>query len=148
MDISAREKNIWIELAITGVVSVYYFYNSFRLSGWTEIASYEMGLLVRDVIILSIVASIALYALFARENPEQKDERDSAIESRGNAFAYYSLTVLCCLLIGTIMLSEGIFLLGKTSAINGPVVMHLLLIALMIAALIKQATQLFFYRRG
>jgi len=34
MDISAREKNIWIELAITGVVSVYYFYNNFRLSGW------------------------------------------------------------------------------------------------------------------
>ena len=148
MDISAREKNIWIELAITGAVSVYYFYNSFRLSGWTEIASYEMGLLVRDVIILSIVASIALYALFARENPEQKDERDRAIESRGNAFAYYSLTVLCCLLIGTIMLSEGIVVLGKTSAINGPVAMHLLLIALMISALIKQATQLFFYRRG
>ena len=30
MDISAREKNIWIELAITALVSLYYFYSSFQ----------------------------------------------------------------------------------------------------------------------
>ncbi|MGB0449521.1 MAG: hypothetical protein ACPGF6_02940 [Porticoccaceae bacterium] len=155
MDISAREKNIWIEFTITAVVSLYYFYSSYRLSGWTEIASYEMGILVMNVIILSVVASIILYALFARENPEQKDERDLAIESRGNALGYYSLTILCSILIGIIMLSEGILLIGETgsltgqtSGINSAIAMHLILIALMISALFKQATQLFFYRRG
>ncbi len=155
MDISAREKNIWIEFTITAAVSVYYFYSSYRLSGWTQIASYEMGILVRNVIILSIVASIILYALFARETPEQKDERDLAIESKGNALGYYSLTILCSLLIGAIMLSEGILLIaesgtliGETSSLNSAVAMHLILIALMFSALFKQATQLFFYRRG
>ena len=150
-----REKHLWIELTITAMVSLYYFYSSYRLSGWTEIASYEMGILVRNVIILSVVASIILYALFARENPEQRDERDLAIESRGNALGYYSLTLLCCVLIGTIMLSEGILAIGETdtftsqaSSINSAVAMHCLMVALMISGLIKQATQLFFYRRG
>jgi len=148
MDISIREKNIWIEFTITAAVSLYYFYSSYRLSGWTQVTSYEMGILVRNVIILSVVASIILYALFARETPEQKDERDLVIELKGNAFGYYALTILCSLLIGAIMLSEGIVLLGKTSHINGPVAMHLILVALMISALLKQATQLFYYRRG
>jgi hypothetical protein len=155
MDISAREKNIWIELTITAVVSIYYFYSSYRLSGWTQIASYEMGILVKNVIILSVVASIILYALFSRDNPEQKDERDLAIESKGNALGYYSITILCSILIGSILLSEGIIIIGETgtltgqtSSLNSSVVMHLILIALMISAFLKQATQLFFYRRG
>jgi hypothetical protein len=148
MDISAREKSIWIELIITGVVSLYFFYSSYMLSGWTQIASYEMGVVVTNVIILSIVASIILYGLFDRETPEEKDERDLAIESRGNACGYYTLTILCSILIAIVMLSEGKVLLGKTSVINGPVAMHLVLIALMISALFKQASQLLYYRRG
>ncbi len=159
MDISAREKNIWIEFTITALVSLYYFYSSYQLSGWTQVANYEMSILVRNVIILSVVISIILYALFARETPEQKDERDLAIESRGNASGYYSLTILCSILIGIIMLSEGILLfaesgtlIGEASSeltvINSSVAMHLILVALMISALFKQATQLFYYRRG
>ena len=148
MDISAREKSIWIEFIITGVVSLYFFYSSYMLSGWTQIASYEMGIVTTNVIILSIVASIILYGLFARETPEEKDERDLAIESRGNACGYYALTILCSILIAIVMLSEGRFFLDKSIAINGPVAMHLVLVALMISALFKQASQLFYYRRG
>ncbi len=155
MNISAREKNTWIEFTIPAVVSLYYFYSSYRLSGWTQIVSYDMGVLVWNVIVLSVVASIILFVLFSLENPEQKDERDLAIESRGNALGYYSLTLLCCILIGTIMLSEGILSIGETatltaqaSSINSAVAMHFLMAALMISALFKQATQLFFYRRG
>jgi uncharacterized protein YacL len=148
MDISAREKSIWIEFIITGAVSSYYFFSSYLLSGWTQIASYEMRLVVTNAIILSIVASIILYGLFAREAPEDKDERDLIIESKGNACGYYALTILCGLLVAFIMLSEGGVLLGEASAINSPVAMHLILVALMISALFKQASQLFHYRRG
>lgn len=148
MDISAREKSIWIEFIITGAVSLYYFYASYMLSGWAQIASYEMGVVVTNVIILSIVASIILYGLFGREKPEDKDERDLAIESKGNACGYFALTILCGLLVAFIMLSEGRVLLGEASTINGPVAMHLILIALMISALFKQASQIFHYRRG
>ena len=148
MDISAREKSIWIEFIITGAVSLYFFYSSYMLSGWTQIASYEMGGVVTNVIILSIVASIILYGLFGREKPEDKDERDLAIESKGNACGYFALTILCGLLVAFIMLSEGRVLLGEASTINGPVAMHLILIALMISALFKQASQIFHYRRG
>jgi magnesium-transporting ATPase (P-type) len=118
------------------------------LSGWAQIASYEMGIVVRNVIILSIIASIILYGLFGRETPEDKDERDLAIESKGNACGYFALTILCGLLVAFIMLSEGRFLLGRATVINGPVAMHLILIALMISALFKQASQLLHYRRS
>ena len=148
MKISTREKNIWIELAITSAVSIYYFFSGFALSGWTEIASYEMGIVVRNVIVISMVASIVLYSLFARENPEEKDERDLAIEARANALGYYCLTVFCAIAVAAILTSEGIVLFGKTSLINGPVAMHLILVALMLSALIKQGCQLFYYRRG
>jgi hypothetical protein len=148
MDISAREKSIWIEFIITGTVSAYYFFASYMLSGWAQIASYEMGIVVRNVIIFSMIASIILYGLFGRETPEDKDERDLAIESKGNACGYFALTILCGLLVAFIMLSEGRVLLGKAIAINGPVAMHLILIALMISALFKQASQLFHYRRS
>ena len=148
MNISTREKNIWIELAITSAVSIYYFFSSFALSGWTEIASYEMGIVVRNVIVISVVASTVLYSLFARENPEEKDERDRAIEARANALGYYCLTVFCAISVAAILTSEGIILFGKTSLINGPVAMHLILVALMLSALIKQGCQLFYYRRG
>jgi len=148
MDISAREKSIWIEFIITGTVSAYYFFASYMLSGWAQIASYEMGLVVTNAIILSIVASIILYGLFAREAPEDKDERDLTIESKGNACGYYALAILCGLFVAFIMLSEGRVLSGKAITINGPVAMHLILIALMISALFKQASQLFHYRRG
>lgn len=47
MNISAREKHIWIEFTITLVVSLYYFYSSYKLSGWTQIASYDRGILVK-----------------------------------------------------------------------------------------------------
>jgi hypothetical protein len=148
MNISAREKSIWIEFTITGAVSIYFFFSSYMLSGWAQIASYEMGIVVRNVIILSIIASIILYGLFGRETPEDKDERDLAIESRGNACGYFALTILCGLLVAFIMLSEGRVLLGRATVINGPVAMHLILIALMISALFKQASQLLNYRRS
>jgi hypothetical protein len=148
MDISAREKSIWIEFIITGTVSAYYFFASYMLSGWAQIASYEMGIVVRNVIIFSMIASIILYGLFGRETPEDKDERDLAIESKGNACGYFALTILCGLLVAFIMLSEGRVLLGRASVINGPVAMHLILIALMISALFKQASQLLNYRRS
>lgn len=98
---------------------------------------------------------IILYALFSRENSEQKDERDLVIEFRGNALGYYALTLLCSILVGMIMLSEGILsigeittITGQVSSINSSLAMHFILIAVMISALFNQATQLFFYRRG
>ena len=115
MNISTREKNIWIELAITCAVSLYYLYSSFVLSGWSEIASYEMGIVVRNVFVISVVASIVLYSL-----KTQRKKMRETLPSKPSS-GLHCLTVFCAIAVAAILTSEGIVLFGKTSLINGPV---------------------------
>ena len=146
MHISTREKHIFIELLISALVSAYYFYSSYQLSGWSQIVGPEMGALVAKVIVISILASIFLYAIFSRDTLEDRDERDMAINAKAHAFAYYSLVALCCCLVGLVMFNEGLGLMGNNIQISGPVAMHFLVMALMISAIVKCAIQLLYYR--
>jgi|CoawatStandDraft_6_1074263.scaffolds.fasta_scaffold00315_3 hypothetical protein len=146
MHISTREKHIFIELLISVLVSAYYFYSSYQLSGWSQIVGPEIGALIVKVIVISILASIVLYAIFSRATLEDRDERDLAINAKAHAFAYYSLVGLCCCLVGLVVFNEGLGLMGNNIQISAPVAMHFVLVALMISAIVKCAIQLLYYR--
>lgn len=146
MHFSTREKQIFIELLISALVSGYYFYSSYQLSGWRQIVGPEMGALIVKVIVIAIVTSIVLYAIFSRATLEDRDERDLEISAKGNAFGYYSLVALCCSLVGLVMFNEGLGLISDNIQISGPMAMHFVLMALMASAIVKSATQLLYYR--
>lgn len=145
MQLSAREKNLWIELFISISISLYYFISSYQLNNWTNLAGSEMAALVRNLFVMAIVTSIVLYSVFSRETEEYRDERDVLIEARGNTCAYYCLSGICILLVGYV------FFKGTSTAnllISGPWVAHIILLALMLSGLVKTGTQLLGYRRG
>lgn len=146
MYFSTREKHILIELLVSILVSAYYFYSSYQLSGWSQVVGSEMGALISKVIVIAIVASIVLYSIFSRSTLEDKDERDLAINAKAHAFAYYSLAGLCCCLVGLVMFNESLGLVSENAQIGGPVAMHFVLMAVMVSAIVKSATQLFYYR--
>ncbi len=150
MDISTREKNIWIELSLNIVVSAYYFISVYNLSGWTEISGEEIGRIIGNVIVFAILGTIILHILFIRGTKEEnKDERDKAIEAKGNAFAYYVLVVLCFFLIGHIMLNEGIkdIFPRREIPVTGPLIIHFIFFALLISTSIKSIVQIICYRK-
>ena len=147
MDISAREKNIWLELLITIGISVYYFFKTYQLNGWSEVASVEMGLVVRNVIFIAIVATVILYTLFSRQPEEDEDERDKLIKAKGNVCAYYCLTLCCVFLVGHIFINEISMLPSRLPEVDGAFLAHLLLIALMLTEVVKSSTQLVAYRK-
>lgn len=146
MYFSTREKHILIELLVSILVSAYYFYGSYQLSGWSQVVGPEMGALISKVIVIAIVASIILYSIFSRATVEDKDERDLVINAKAYGFAYYSLAGLCCCLVGLVMFNEALGLIGGNIQISGPVAMHFVLMALMLSAIVKSATQLLYYR--
>ena len=151
MEYSTREKNIWIELILNLFVSLYYFTAIYQLNGWEEITGDEIGYVIRNVIVFAIIGTILLHTIFVKNYNEQpKDERDIAIEAKGNATGYYTLVILCTLLIAHIMLNEGVgFLFSeRTVPFTGPFAMHLILIAIMIASFSKSIVQITCYRRG
>ena len=150
MDVSNREKSIWIELFVSIGVAIYYFANVFSAGGFNDIISAEVGKVIINAILISIAASIILSIIFKQKDPEAKDERDKAIEARANAYAYYALTFLIVSIIIHIMINEGAgyFFNEDVLRVSNAQTMHFILIALIIAGAVKSVTQLFCYRRG
>ncbi|WP_263412978.1 hypothetical protein [Terriglobus aquaticus] len=90
-----------------------------------------------------IVAQIVLQSLLAlTSNPEWRDERDRAIESRGYRVGY---SVLLAGLMVTI--ASTAHHLGFLAALSAAAVINTLLFAIAVAELTKLATQMALYRR-
>lgn len=151
MGFSIRERKIWIEMVVDLVVAVYYFTSVYQLSGWDEITGDEMGRIIRNSIAFAILGSIILNVAFIRSGKDEgKDERDYIIDARSNAFAYYTLFILCCMFIGHIMLVEGaeFFFSWQSEPLSNPFIMHLIALSLLASSFIKATVQIISYRRG
>ncbi|MCC3861126.1 hypothetical protein [Pseudemcibacter aquimaris] len=150
MDLSNREKEIWIELIVSIAVAIYYFTHAFNLGGFNNLTDPGLGKVVVNAILISIASTIILNIVFAKKNTEAKDERDIAIEAKANSFAYYSLCVFCTLIIGQVMITEGIGYFSQTHPVpvNAASIMHYLLIAIILSGTVKSSIQIFRYRRG
>ncbi|MBT5187334.1 MAG: hypothetical protein HOM01_11035 [Kordiimonadaceae bacterium] len=150
MEYSYREKTIWIDLLVTTFVSIYYFTHVYILNSWNELGGTDMGRVISNVIIISIIASIVLHFSFNNNKEEKKDERDLIIEAKGNAYGYYTLYTASVLIIGHIMFNEGVGYIfpDRIFQVTGPFIMHIILVALFFSSFAKSITQIFSYRRG
>ncbi|GEM_PF-599699 len=150
MDISNREKEIWIELVISLLVAIYYFKHAFSNGGFSDMFNPELGKVVINAILFSIFATIALTIFFNTKDDVKKDERYYAIDAKANSCAYYSFCLLCVGIIVQTFISEkvGYFSDAHLLNINLSSVLHLILLSLIISGTVKSVTQLFFYRRG
>ncbi len=160
MDLSNREKEIVIELIVSIAVAAYYFQAAYIAGGFTDLANMALGKVVINAILLSIASTIILSLVFNKKDNEAKDERDIAIEAKANSYAYYAMCVFISIIIGQIMISAGIgYFESKNPTIedfgyfeqrhiemNLALVMHLMLMAMIAAGVIKSVTQIYHYR--
>ena len=140
MDLSYREKRIWISLSTQLVCYLIYFVELHHGVG-------NIAILVHAILAILVLQVLlqAILALTAR--PEPKDERDIAVERIAYRNAYWALfasvsTAMAWLAIAAFHLSHGHPpRLGAFHILNG------LLVLLLVAEIAKLVSQLVSYRR-
>lgn len=141
MDLTYREKRIWINLVTQLVCYLIYFVELHR--GVVNIAILVHVILA--IIILQMILQ-AILALTAR--PEPRDERDIAIERSAYRNAYWTLSATVA--AAMVWLALAAFHLSHTHN-PGLGIFHIingLLVLLLLAEIAKLASQLALYRRA
>jgi hypothetical protein len=112
----------------------------------------EMASLAVSTIVLAIIVSVVVFGVIHRSGEsEQKDERDYRFELRGNMIGYWGLNGLLILVLAQLVIGElaAAELPGSALIELGPLgVGHMILLAMILASVIKVITQLYQYRRS
>ena len=155
MELSFKEKSIWISLVSTLAIFGYYFYNILMLSGMpVEVAKLAaLGLLIRTII-FSVIVEAVFQGMLAATNYKAAelgaDEREKLIEFKGNAWGYCVLVTGVMIVIGHILLQEqGLGFIVSAERLAIPLLTaHLLMFTFIISEVARFSGQLFYYRRG
>ena len=142
---SNRELNIWAELVLDLIVSIYFFPKLFLLIISGEIHSYESFILISTTIFISIAYSIVVFTIInIFKESEKKDERDYIFELKSykisNTIFQISILFLICWLFFTPLSNHYEFTPIMIAA-------FLIIITLFCSAS-KSVSLLYFYRRS
>ena len=142
---SNRELNIWAELVLDLIVSIYFFPKFFLLIKSGNMYSYDSIILITTTIFISIAYSIVVFAiinLFIKS--EKKDERDYIFELKSyrisNAIFQISILFLICSIIFKPLHNQYEY--------NPPLVAALLIIITLFCSVGKSVSLLYFYRKN
>ena len=142
---SNRELNIWAELVLDLIVSIYFFPKLFLLITSGDIHSNELIILITTTIFISIAYSIVVFTIInVFKESEKKDERDYIFELKGykisNTIFQISIVILVCWLFFTPLSNHYEFTPIMIAA-------FLIIITLFCSAS-KSVSLLYFYRRS
>ena len=144
-DYSNRELNIWAELVLDIIVSIYFFPKLFLLIISGEIHNYESIILISTTIFISIAYSIVVFTIInIFKESEKKDERDYIFELKSykisNTIFQISILSLICWIFFTPLSNHYEFTPIMIAA-------FLIIITLFCSAS-KSVSLLYFYRRS
>ena len=144
---SNRELNIWAELALDILVSLYFIYRVFPLIINDQFNNETLVPIIITTIIISIIYSIIVFGvinIFTKE--EEKDERDYFFELNSYRISYYisqgGIFGIICLILFNVLYQENIGLLTP------PKIAMIFLIISVLSSTGKSLTQLFYYRKS
>ena len=145
---SNRELNIWAELILNLVVSIYFFPKIFPLIINSQLYSEALAGIITTSIIISIIYSIFVFgAINALTKKEEKDERDYIYELKSYRISNIIYQVSIFILISQIVVFNPIN--SKPLAdLTAPTIAMLLLIITLLCSTGKSLTQLFYYRKN
>jgi hypothetical protein len=155
MDLSYKEKSVWISLISTIAIFGYYFFNVINLSYLApEIAKVSAAGLAIQAIIMIIIVETLFQSLLAIGNHKAAemadDEREQLIGYKSNVWGYRILILGVMLVLGRIVIlefnpqylsdygSEGIPLFTA----------HLLLFSFILSEVVRFSSQIYYYRSG
>ena len=143
-DYSNRELNIWAELILNILVSLFFVCKVFTSN---QFGGEVLIQIISTTIILAIVYSIVVFgAINALTKREEKDERDYIYELKSYRISYYlshgGILGIICLIVFNALYQENIGLLTL------PKIAMILLIIALLSSTGKSLTQLFNYRKN
>ena len=141
---SNRELNIWAELILNILVSLFFVSKVFTSN---QFGGEVLVQIISTTIILAIVYSIVVFgAINALTKIEEKDERDYIYELKSYKISYYlshgGILGIICLIVFNALYQENIGLLTP------PKIAMILLIIALLSSTGKSLTQLFNYRKN
>ena len=146
-DYSNRELNIWAELVLDIIVSLYFISRVYPLLINDQFNSEALLPIIFTNIIISIIYSIIIFGsinIFTKK--EEKDERDYFYELKSYRISYYlshgGILGIICLIVFNALYQENIGLLTP------PKIAMILLIIALLSSTGKSLTQLFNYRKS
>ena len=145
---SNRELNIWAELILNLVVSIYFFPKIFPLIINSQLYSEALAGIITTSIIISIIYSIFVFgAINALTKKEEKDERDYIYELKSYRISNLIYQVSIFILISQIVVFNPINP-KPLPDFTAPMIAMLLLIITLLSSTGKSLTQLFNYRKN
>ena len=146
-DYSNRELNIWAELVLDIIVSLYFISRVYPLLINDQFNNETLVPIIITTIIISIIYSIIVFGvinIFTKE--EEKDERDYFFELNSYRISYYisqgGIFGIICLILFNVLYQENIGLLTP------PKIAMIFLIISVLSSTGKSLTQLFYYRKS
>ncbi|HEV3061774.1 MAG TPA: hypothetical protein VGY48_26215 [Vicinamibacterales bacterium] len=140
IEMSFREKSAWISFVSILLVFGAYFWNVARVLGGRvgQDAAYgiSIGLLIAFVL-LEIVLHIAVAIQAPDEARAPRDERERLIEMRATRVAFQVLVVGALAGVGTLHVTRSAWVMSQV-----------VLLAVVVAELVKFGGQIFYFRRG
>ena len=144
---SNRELNIWAELILDIIVSIYFFPKIFPLIIDGQLYGGALVGIIANTIIISIIYSIFVFgAINTLTKEEEKDERDYIYELKGYRISNIISQVSIYLLVSLIVFNP--INQVRLTDFTAPMIAMLLLIITLLSSTGKSLTQLFNYRKN
>lgn len=147
---SNRELNIWGELVLNILVSLYYFPAVFLLEPGSNEYVEEFAWIVLKIVIFAVTYSIIVFSTISiLTKEEKKDERDREFDIRGAWAGYNVLDISVAVVLVLIIVGE---MAGDTSSISviqmSPIfIAQLLMLVLVVSSMVKSLAKLYYYRK-
>lgn len=136
MDLSFREKSLWLML-VTLVVSFGFYFVTVLPPRATVVLPHQVILFVIAVVMLVVMQIVGHIFIAIVDRRADTDERDRLIELKGTRNASYVLATGVFVALCAAMVTDGNF-----------VFTHLLLASWVLAQMVEIGSQLFLHQRG
>jgi len=141
MNLSFREKSLWISLVVTLSIFGFYYLRAFSVFSNAAIPNESLMGLFIGVIVLTIVVQVVLQSVLAIANRKEAasagDERETLIELKATRLAYF-------------ILAGGVWIAGVSIFVlpSALITANIVLFFFILAEIVGFSARLFFYRRG
>ena len=136
MDLSFREKSLWLML-VTLVASFGFYFATVLPASAADVVPQQVVLFVIAVVMLVIMQIVGHILIAIVDRRAETDERDRLIELKGTRNASYVLATGVFVALCAAMVTDGNF-----------VFTHLLLASWVLAQMVEIGSQLFLHQRG
>lgn len=149
LDLSFQEKSVWGSAVAVSACSIYYFATVFGMYEEGAVDAGRAGELGISLLVALIVIEIVYHSILsAMSRSTESDERDRWIETRASRNGYVALGIGAFALVGHLLIGAAWGEAPYPGLTTPFAIANLLLLAMVVAELVKYTSQIVYYRTG